>query len=465
METNMALRLRKTLKIAPGVKVNFSKRGVSASIGPKGFTHTVGKGGLYRNVGIPGTGISSRKKIVGGKKRRKKTATKRTVKRRTTSASVNREPKVPAAVREWIEYTGEQNPSVSIDITLDGTITLYDSHGTLIDDPQLVSIIKRTPMYKEQLPAIKEEHQAEVAERVAEMNADNDEFVRIYRYSPPILTEDYYKEALEELEPQRYERQPYGLMPPTVNEVRSILEEEAKRDVKGSFLKLSTLRKAYVDERLEDRFSAATKEWEYKRAKHDVAESIREKEANEGFLAEYEIVRTSFEKALTGDTDYVEDAAEEWISGIDLPVEIFTQFEYREETHCLMVDLDLPEIEDLPTETATQLANGNLRIKSKTQKQLRQEYAECAFGLAVYVAANLFNVSPSIREVVVSGYTQRRNRAGTITDDYIYSVRLPREKFHGLDYETLDPEAFCMECDNRCNVTQTKVFKAIEPFQ
>ena len=63
----MGLRFRKTVKLGPGIRLNFSKSGISTSIGPRGFTTTVGKNGVYRNVGIPGTGISYRTKVGGGK--------------------------------------------------------------------------------------------------------------------------------------------------------------------------------------------------------------------------------------------------------------------------------------------------------------------------------------------------------------------------------------------------------------
>lgn len=105
-----------------------------------------------------------------------------------------------------------------------------------------------------------------------------------------------------------------------------------------------------------------------------------------------------------------------------------------------------------------------MRIKDKTQKLLREEYAECVFGLAVFVASNLFNTSPKIATIVVSGYTQRRNKNGGIADDYIFSIRFVREAFYGVDYESMNPESFCLQFENRCNVSPTKVFRTIVPF-
>ena len=62
----MAWNYRKRVIIAPGVHLNFSKNGVSTSIGPKGARVTFGKNGTYMSTSIPGTGLYSRQKIGSG---------------------------------------------------------------------------------------------------------------------------------------------------------------------------------------------------------------------------------------------------------------------------------------------------------------------------------------------------------------------------------------------------------------
>lgn len=52
------LRFRRTARIAPGIRLNFSKSGVSTSFGPRGFHYTIGHGRRRTTVGIPGTGVS-----------------------------------------------------------------------------------------------------------------------------------------------------------------------------------------------------------------------------------------------------------------------------------------------------------------------------------------------------------------------------------------------------------------------
>lgn len=62
----MAINFRKRKKILPGVYLNFSKKGISTTVGPRGANINFGKKGAYLNTGIPGTGFYSRQKIGGG---------------------------------------------------------------------------------------------------------------------------------------------------------------------------------------------------------------------------------------------------------------------------------------------------------------------------------------------------------------------------------------------------------------
>jgi len=60
----MGWRFRKSFKILPGFRINVGKQGISsASIGKRGFSASIGKLGIFKNIGIPGTGLSHRSKI------------------------------------------------------------------------------------------------------------------------------------------------------------------------------------------------------------------------------------------------------------------------------------------------------------------------------------------------------------------------------------------------------------------
>ena len=59
----MGLRIRKSIKIAPGIRLNFGKKGISTSIGGRGVGVTFGPTGTTTHIGIPGTGVSYVKKV------------------------------------------------------------------------------------------------------------------------------------------------------------------------------------------------------------------------------------------------------------------------------------------------------------------------------------------------------------------------------------------------------------------
>lgn len=54
----MPLRFRKTLRILPGVRLNFSKSGASVSVGKKGATVNIRPDRQKVTVGVPGSGLS-----------------------------------------------------------------------------------------------------------------------------------------------------------------------------------------------------------------------------------------------------------------------------------------------------------------------------------------------------------------------------------------------------------------------
>jgi len=61
----MAWSFRRRIKIIPGVHLNFSKNGITTSVGVKGASMTFGKSGTYLNTSVPILGIYNRKKLSG----------------------------------------------------------------------------------------------------------------------------------------------------------------------------------------------------------------------------------------------------------------------------------------------------------------------------------------------------------------------------------------------------------------
>ena len=66
----MSIRFRRSMKVAPGVRLNIGKGGGSVRIGGRGAGYTVGTSGQRIGASLPGTGLHTSQKI-GGRKARK----------------------------------------------------------------------------------------------------------------------------------------------------------------------------------------------------------------------------------------------------------------------------------------------------------------------------------------------------------------------------------------------------------
>ena len=163
--------------------------------------------------------------------------------------------------------------------------------------------------------------------------------------------------------------------------------------------------------------------------------------------------------------DEAEAAIEEWLAEGEAPIAFALQAEVLEDKGAIMIDLDLPEIEDMPQNTLAQLADGTVKIKAKTQKRQREDYKTCAFGLGEYVASHVFAIVPQTQKVVVSAYTQRRNdKTGDLEDTFIYSVIFERAAFAD-NYQEKDPYEFCSGLTSRFYILASGVMKKIVPFE
>lgn len=61
----MTLRFRKSIKIMPGVRLNASLSGLSATVGRRGASVNIGKRGVRGTVGVPGSGLSYSERLSG----------------------------------------------------------------------------------------------------------------------------------------------------------------------------------------------------------------------------------------------------------------------------------------------------------------------------------------------------------------------------------------------------------------
>lgn len=59
----MGLRFRQSIKVLPGLRINFGLHGISATVGVRGASVNFGPRGTHLNLGLPGTGLSYRARL------------------------------------------------------------------------------------------------------------------------------------------------------------------------------------------------------------------------------------------------------------------------------------------------------------------------------------------------------------------------------------------------------------------
>ncbi|MFZ7936268.1 DUF4236 domain-containing protein, partial [Bacillus thuringiensis] len=68
----MGFKFRRSVKIAPGVKINLSNKGAGVSVGGKGARVSVGPSGTRFSSSIPGTGLSYEKRLSNKNNKKKR---------------------------------------------------------------------------------------------------------------------------------------------------------------------------------------------------------------------------------------------------------------------------------------------------------------------------------------------------------------------------------------------------------
>ena len=284
---------------------------------------------------------------------------------------------------------------------------------------------------------------------------------------------------------------------PTKNDIESELEAEAKEMI-SAFLpwKQSRLRREYVNNHLESRYDEAFNEWTKKRhdylakkrelkyltatKKKELEELIKSKDnyiqtrTKELFDNEiqawgaerdefYESLRQSMQNLIDGDKNYVIAAISSLFPDEELPMEYFVDFAYEEEKGKVMVDLDLPEIEDLPDRKIIFTPTGKKSIRMKGQTDLRSDYANCVFGLSMYVASAIFNISLKVNEVEISAFTQRKEANSAVaTDQYVFIVNYTRDLFSSIDFSRLSSIQIMDFFQHHSNMTKSFDMRQID---
>lgn len=395
----MGIRFRRRIRLAPGVHLNLSGSGVSLSAGPRGASITVGKNGVYRNIGIPGTGLYSREKIGTGRGRR------------TKSAAVS-------------EHT--LSVPVSVEIAEGGELLFKDGDGNPVEEWVAREARKQRAEDIRQL----------LQEKADEINQAIDKIRDIHLDTPP-------PDQTLRMEPVPFQiPKPHRPSLEPINWFTRWFQSKRRAEIQEG------------NERKLESYKKAIQAWAKLKELHDAKEKARLMEAR---------------VALRNDPRAMEEYLARHLEELQWPRETRASFELIDAGRVVVMDVDLPEIEDLPDKTTNAPKRAwKLTIRSISEKQKRVNYARHIHGVLFRLIGETFATLPSASRVVISGFSQRPSpKTGQIDDDYLLSVRVWRKDWEGINFRNLnaiDPVEALTSFELRRNMTKTGIIKAIEPF-
>jgi len=431
------MRFRKRIKVVKGLHVNLSGSGVSLSAGVRGASITIGKKEAYLNTGIPGTGLYDRRRIGSSRK--------------TASSSSYRDSNSNDSQKVYV--------NVSLDDKGRPIMKATDSLGLEITDESIIRKLKRGDQYKKSVEQLMNEKREEVENSLKG-------FIEIYKSTPGLLKEKDIRETLGSLAPEKYTKEEFSKQQPSIESIKSTLQDEAKNRINSIlFWRNKKNREEYVNNNIHTRYSESVDKWLKERDEFDLGQNRIETEQNSEFSKQFTEMKNALENYLEGSDEFVNKSVEILLSEIALPVDFSIDYEYDKAKSFLYIDLDLPEIEDMPEGKVYTLASGMISIKKKTQMELRREYALCVCGIAFYFSGLFFNVTSNIKKIQISGYTQRLDKkTGHTEDEYVYSVKFDRQTFESLNIDQIDPMEAIDNFDRRMNITSIFELRKIEPF-
>lgn len=423
------MRYRKSITLMKGVRLNLSKSGASLTVGPRGASVNFGKNGTYLNTGIPETGIYDRTRLDSSYFY-------------SSSSSSS---------------SGTTTMTIKVHLDDNGVFTLQYDNGTPISDESLIRKVKRTDAYKAEVERMTNKF-------VSEKEEATTKFVEIYKQSETLVTAEEIQEKLNSLILQTYQKQECDFLPPNETSLRAEVEAAARRNIRSLFGRKKK-RQAYFDEEYPKLLEQENKKYLNSVDEFNKSEEEKELRLNAQYKEQFNNESAFLKGFLAGETEYVENNIDAFLGSIVLPVDFSISYEYQKSEGNLMVDLDLPEIEDLPKEKASTLASGKIKVKDKTQKELKEEYITCVTGLAFFFASKLFNISTKINKILISGYTQRLSKkTGNIEDQYVYSIIFDRDAFSKINVEQVTPYLAFDNFQHVIDYKSTYELNTIEPL-
>lgn len=454
----MSFRFYRRVKIAPGLTLNLSKRGVSLSAGVPGAKMTFSSRGIRQTVGIPGTGLFYTKQ--GTLSSGKKTSRRRLSVFTTTSGQVIEASSKDEAVRQLamqdpslggtigqrenddlvreLATSGHQELSLNTQqakemlhkLKSDTRLKMTDLNGRRISIPELEAKIRRMEL---------RDKVEDNRKRIEAEEREYGDLLHLWRSLPPIPAIDDVKAVLARKQfvpdlqppaPVDWDKEKESVFNSTISGLKSKLQY---RFLPCLFLrpKARTITDTMWANKKVDLLTAYNKQIESYRSELEIrnAKWDEQEDARIGRL----------QRLIAGDLGEMHSTSVEVVESINFPFDTSCDVYLNDQT-AIFIALDLPEIEDvIPSHRKKALQNGEIKEVKIDQSIRNRDYFGLVVGQSILIAAHLFANLPTIKSVRIAGYTQRqRKKASMEIDTYVFDIEFPKDFMGAFDVDTDD---------------------------
>lgn len=451
MRCTVAFRFNYRVKLFPGVRLNFGKSGVSTTFGKRGLGVTAGERGTFLNVGAPGTGMSYRTRLD------KKNASLRSkppeYQNAEQAAQPHHQPQEVVHLQASIDLldTGEvrvSNHATSEPFTPAQLKVLWQEKGDMLRE----WLAKQRDKIQGDMETILKFHEATPKPTGQSPTYDWQEFLT----EKPVF---HHKISLprEPTPPLKVPHDDFLSRFPRIQAWRIQRHKKKTNQFKKKH-------KAWDEkkERIEAKFAQQKKAYQ----KQKQAWTTAKKEHD----AKQQILTDDFEHRLQTDSIFMSELFTAELESLDWPKETWVDFDIQffRNKYKILLDVNLPEPSLLPNRTAEFSANKKrLKIKNKSQKLCREEYAIHIHGVLFRLTGMAFAMMPALDETLISGYTQVIDKKGHEQDTYLLSLKVKRDEWETLNFKNLarvKPIEALDEFKLRRKMTASFMFKSIKPW-
>ncbi|KQN09679.1 hypothetical protein ASE85_01640 [Sphingobium sp. Leaf26] len=180
------------------------------------------------------------------------------------------------------------------------------------------------------------------------------------------------------------------------------------------------------------------------------------------------LMRWRAEMANNGpDQESLENALLQSLGQLDWPHETNIAISLRQGR--LLLDVDLPEIEDMPSSQWTADRRSlQLALKPLSKQKIAFCYVDHVCSLILRLIGHSMATSTAIETVAVSAYTQRKISSGQSEDDYVATVEISRTAWDQIDrraVDEIDPQNLLRRHGARIETNGRGIFLVQQPLQ